>query len=117
MIVVLPLFRAVSSPSRIASKIFVRLTPALIAASSGLRPSRGMARPVTFGWIASIVAHLAFSGVPPHATACTKRRRKYSRYFLLFLASLENGAGYFVKIAVKLAKLSTALVIIKPIDG
>jgi hypothetical protein len=57
MIVALPLFRAVSAPSRMASKIFVRLTPALVAASSGEKPSRGMARPVTFGRIESM-AHI-----------------------------------------------------------
>jgi hypothetical protein len=62
MIVIFPLFRAVSAPSRIASKIFVRLTPALIAASSGVRPSRGMARPVTFGCIVSM-AHTLRSAV------------------------------------------------------
>src|SRR5262249_31336007 len=49
IIVAFPLFRAVKAPSRIASKIFVRLTPALAAASSGLKPSRGMARPVVLG--------------------------------------------------------------------
>src|SRR5262249_45656155 len=112
MIVVLPLFRAVNSPSRIASKIFVRLTPALIAASSGLSPSRGMARPVTFGCIVSIGAHLAFRGVPPHATACTKWRGKYSRYFLLFL-----GIHKVIGRLVTFAQPSTAVVVIKSVDG
>src|SRR5215813_12891539 len=41
MTVALPAFRAVRVPSRIASKIRVRLTPVLFAASSGLNPSRG----------------------------------------------------------------------------
>src|SRR6516162_3172723 len=46
MTVDLPAFLAISAPSRIASKIRVRLTPALTAASSGLKPSRG-----TPGWV------------------------------------------------------------------
>ena len=71
IIVFLPAFLAVNVPSRIASKIRVLDTPALAAASSGLKPSRGMARPVTLPnscpwWRAS-----AFGGIEPDAMALT----------------------------------------------
>jgi hypothetical protein len=71
MIVAFPLFLAVSVPSRIASKILVLLTPAAVAASSGVRASRGMARPVPPGCIASIMHYLAFRGIEPDAVALT----------------------------------------------
>src|SRR5260370_171289 len=45
-------------PSRIGSKIRVLLTPAAVPGWSGLRPSRGMLRPVTFGSIESMVVQL-----------------------------------------------------------
>jgi hypothetical protein len=57
MMVCFPAFLAVNWPDRINWKILVRDRPELAAASSGLRPSRGTARPVTFGCIESI-AHI-----------------------------------------------------------
>src|SRR5262249_53607101 len=57
MTVDFPAFLASSAPSRIASKIRVLLTAALTAASSGLRPARGMARPVTLGCIEFMAHH------------------------------------------------------------
>lgn len=67
MTVALPVFRQVSSRFRIAWKIRVRDTPALVAASSGLSARRGTPRPVTLAWIVSILRTLAFRGTAPRA--------------------------------------------------
>jgi len=75
IIVAFPLFRAVNAPSRIASKILVRLTPALAAASSGLNPSRRMVRPVVLFWWIVSMAHHCVRGTRPHAMVLTLIRR------------------------------------------
>ena len=67
MTVALPVFRQVSSRFRIAWKIRVRDTPALVAASSGLSAMRGTPRPVMLAWIVSILSTLAFRGTEPRA--------------------------------------------------
>src|SRR6516162_8105408 len=69
MTVDLPAFLAISAPSRIASKIRVRLTPALTAASSGLKPSRGTPGPVVLdvSMVAQPLRFAASSRTQPYA--------------------------------------------------
>ena len=55
--------------------------------------------------------HVAFCGIPPHSTECTKRRVMYSQYFLLFLGSPENLIAYLIKLISHLVNPAAFLVI------
>jgi hypothetical protein len=85
--VCLPAFRAVKVPSRIASKMRVRLTPALSAASSGLNPSRGMC---PAGWIDSIMHLLRSAECRRPQSDALKGERNIPEIFYFFSEVLRS---------------------------